>query len=184
MSSSNGASKDAFANSGTANGLSTTYNNQAQQNSNVLTPTLNQLVTNPQGYTQQQQNNFNTAATQSVGGAEAGAVGGGNQMAARTNNAGAFAPAAIQSGHDATTQLSDAALGVQNQNAQLKQQQQAEGLQGLQGMYNTNVGAGENALGLSNSALNTAITGDQAAFGRNMALWQTAGNVLGAAAGA
>lgn len=184
MSSSNGASKDAFANSGTASGLSTTYNNQAQQNSNVLTPTLNQLATNPQGYGQQQMTNFNTAATQGAGGAEAGAVGGMNQMAARTNNAGAFAPAAIQSGHDATTQLSDAALGVQNQNAQLKQQQKAEGLSGLGSMYNTNVGAGENALGLSNQSLGVANTADNSAFQRNMALWQTAANTLGAGAAA
>lgn len=183
MSSSNGASTQAFGNSGAAQKLSTGYSNQAQQNSNVLTPTLNQLATNPQGYTQQQQNNFNTAATQSAGGAEAGAVGGGNQMAARTNNAGGFAPAAIQSGHDATTQLSDAALGVQNQNAQLKQQQQAEGLNGLQNEYNTNVGAGENALGLSNQSLNTAIAGDTAGFSRNMALWNTGMKALGTLGG-
>ena len=173
MSSSSGVSKDAFGLSGTANGLASGYNTQARNNSNILTPTLNQLATHPQGYSQQQQNNYNTAATQSIGGATAGAVGGGNQMASRTNNAGAFAPAAIQAGHDATAQLSDAALGVQNQNAQLQQQQQQEGIAGLQNMYSTNVGAGENALGLSNAALNTAISGDNSAAQRWALPFQT-----------
>jgi hypothetical protein len=171
MSSSNGASTQAFANSGTAQNLAGTYGGRATQNSNILTPTLNAMATAPKGYGQQTIGNMDTAAAQAAGGAAAGAVGQGNQMAARTNNAGGFAPVATQAAHDATSRLSDAALNVQNQNAQLKQQQQQEGLQGLQNMYQTNVGGGENALGLSNQALNTAITGDQAAFGRNMQLW-------------
>lgn len=181
MSSSNGISTDALANSGTATNLGTTYGSRATANSNILTPTLNRMATNPQGYTQSTLNGFNTATTQGIGGATAGAVGGANQMAARTNNAGGSAPILAQVAHDATGQLSDAALGIQNQNAQLKQQQQAEGLQGLEGMYNTNVGAGENALNLSNSALNTANTADNSAFARNMKLWQTGASVLAGA---
>lgn len=143
----------AGANSKTAQGLATNYGNAASANSNILTPTLNRLATNPQGFGQQTINNMNTAALQEAGGADAGTVGGGNQRAAATNNAGGFAPAAAQAGHDATAQLSDAALGVQNRNAQLQQQQQMEGIQGLENQYSTNVGAGENALGISNQAL-------------------------------
>jgi hypothetical protein len=148
-------------NSQTANTLAGTYNGQAANNSSILTPTLNQLATNPTGFGQQTINNMDTAALQSAGGAASGIVGQGNLQAARTNNAGSFAPAAAQAGHDATAQLSDAALGVQNQNAMLKQQQQQEGISGEEGMYDTNVGAGENALGLSNSALNTQNQADQ-----------------------
>jgi hypothetical protein len=141
-------------NSQSANSLAGNYNGQAASNANILTPTLNQMATNPQGFGQQTINNMDTAALQSAGGAASGIVGQGNLQAARTNNAGGFAPAAAQAGHDATAQLSNAALGVQNNNAQLKAQQQQEGISGLQGMYNTNVGAGENALGLSTNALN------------------------------
>jgi hypothetical protein len=141
-------------NSQSANSLAGNYNGQAASNANILTPTLNQMATNPQGFGQQTINNMDTAALQSAGGAASGTVGQGNLQAARTNNAGGFAPAAAQAGHDATAQLSNAALGVQNNNAQLKAQQQQEGISGLQGMYNTNVGAGENALGLSTNALN------------------------------
>lgn len=184
MSSSNGVSKDAFGNSGAANNLSTTYGNRATQNSSILTPTLNTMATNPMGFGAQTVANMNTAAGQSIGGAAGGTVGQGNLQAARTNNAGGFAPVATQAAHDATSQLSNAALGVQNQNAMLKQQQQQEGLQGLEGMYNTNTGADENGLQLSNQALNTANTANDSAFKRNMALWQSGANVLGTAAGA
>lgn len=143
----------AGANSKTGQDLSKTYSGNAAANSNILTPTLNQLATNPTGFGKQTVNNMNTAALQTAGGAAAGTVGQGNLQAARTNNAGGFAPVAAQAGHDATTALSDAALGVQNRDALLKQQQQQEGIQGLEGQYQTNVGAGENALGLSDNAL-------------------------------
>jgi len=157
-------SNAAMKNSNTAQNLSSVYSGNASNNSNILTPTLNKMATNPGGFGQPTINNMNTAAVQTLGGSTAGIVGSGNLQAARTNNAGGFAPAAVQAGHDATTQLSDAALGVQNQDALLKQRQQQEGLNGLQNMYQTNVGAGENALGLSNSALNTKNAADQLTF--------------------
>lgn len=184
MSSSNGASKDAFANSGTASGLASSYGNRATGAYNVLTPTLNGMVNAPQGYGQRALGDMNTAAMQSVGGANAGTVGGAMQTAARTNNAGGYDPAIAQSGRDATSQLSNAALNVQNRNAQLQQEQKMQGIQGMEGMYGQNVGAGENALGLSNQALNTAIQGDNSAFARHMALWQMGAQAAGAAMGA
>lgn len=184
MSSGTGSSNDGFANSGTANTLATTYGSRATANSNILTPTLNRMATNPQGYDQSQLNGFNTAATQSIGGATAGAVGGANQTAARTNNAGGYAPAVAQVAHDGTAALSDAALNVQNQNAQLKQQQQAEGISGLEGMYNTNTGADENALSLSNQALNV-VNGAKVPFWQKYILnGQTAAAKAGEGAGA
>lgn len=158
-------SNAAGANSTTAQGLSKTYAGNAAATSNILTPTLNKMATAPTGFGTQTVNNMNTAALQSAGGAEAGIVGGGNQRAAATNNAGGFAPAAAQAGHDATAQLSDAALGVQNRDAMLKQQQQQEGINGLEGQYQTNVGAGENALGLSNSSLNAQTNAQNQTLG-------------------
>lgn len=151
----------AATNSKTGQALQSSYNNQANANSNVLTPTLNQMATNPTGFGQQTVNNMNTAALQSAGGAAAGTVGAANLAAARTNNAGAYAPAAAQAGHDATAALSDAALGVQNKDALLRAQQQQQGIAGLENMYQTNVGAGENALGLSNNSLQTQNQSNQ-----------------------
>lgn len=148
--------------------LSTTYGSQAAANSSVLTPTLNAMATNPQGFSPQTVNNMTTAAMQSAGGSAAGTVGQGNLQAARTNNAGGFAPVASQAGHDATAQLSDAALGIQNNNAQLKAQQQQEGINGLAGQYATNVGAGENALGLSTNALNAQTAAQNQTMANSM----------------
>lgn len=145
-----------MANSGTAQGLSKGYATAANGNSSILTPTLNQMATHPQGFQPQTMANMNTAAMQSIGGATAGTVGQGNLQAARTNNAGGFQAGATQAAHDATAQLSDAALGVQNRNAMLQEQQRSQGISGLEGQYQTNVGAGENALGLSNASLNAA----------------------------
>jgi len=161
-------------NSKTAQGLATTYGGQAASTSNILTPTLNQLATAAPGFGQQTVNNMNTAALQTAGGAAAGTVGQGNLQAARTNNAGGFAPAAAQAGHDATAQLSQAALGVQNNDAMLKQQQQQEGISGLEGQYATNVGAGENALGLSTSALGAQTAAQNQTLNSWLAPIQTA----------
>jgi hypothetical protein len=163
----------AAANSKSAQGLSNTYGAQASANGSILTPTLNKMATSPTGFGQPAIDKMNTAALQTIGGAESGAVGQGNLMAARTNNAGAFAPVAASAAHDATTQLSDAALGVQNRDAMLKEQQRQEGIQGLEGQYNTNVGASENALGLSNSALGAQTAADQQTLGSWLSPLQT-----------
>lgn len=174
----------AGANSKTGQGLSSTYAGQAAGNANILTPTLNQMATNPQGFGQQTINNMNTAALQSAGGANAGTVGQGNLQAARTNNAGAFAPVAAQAGHDATAQLSDAALGVQNRNALLQQQQRSQGISGLENLYGTNVGAGENALGLSTNALNAQTNAQNQTMANAMGWTKLGLNAASAAAGA
>lgn len=154
----------AMANSKTAQGASSLYGNRASSSYNVLTPTLNQMATNPQGFSPQTMANMNTQAMQTAGGGNGATVGGAMQTAARTNNAGAYDPAIAQAGHDASTQLSDAALGVQNRNAMLQEQQRSEGINGLQNLYGENTGASQNALGLSNSALTTKNGADEQTF--------------------
>lgn len=153
-----------MANSKTAQGASSLYGNRASSAFNVLTPTLNQMATNPQGFSPQTLTNMNTQAMQTAGGGNGATVGGAMQTAARTNNAGAYDPAIAQAGHDASTQLSDAALGVQNRNAQLQEQQRAQGIAGLQDLYGENTGASQNALGLSTSALQAKNAADQQTF--------------------
>jgi hypothetical protein len=161
------ATSAAMTNSTTGQGLSKTYGDRATATSNILTPTLNQMATAPQGFGKQTVGNMTTAALQGAGGAQAATVGGGIQRAAGTNNAGAFDASAGQAGHDATSALTDAALGVQNRDADLKQQQQQFGVQGLNNQYQTNVGAGENALGLSTNAVNSAVNAGQSGWLQN-----------------
>jgi hypothetical protein len=154
-------------NAKTGQALASTYGDRASSGYNVLTPTLNKMATSPQGFDPQTMANMTTAAKQSIGGATAGIVGQGMQRAAATNNAGSFGPAATQIAHDATAQLSDAALGIQNRDAMLKEQHREQGIQGLEGLYGENVGAGENALGLSTGALNAQTNARQSGWLQN-----------------
>lgn len=144
------AAKD---NSRTAQTLSSSLTGRAGDMYSVLAPTLTRMATNPQGFSQGDINNMNTAALQSTAGAAAGQTGAALQRSAATNNAGASTGLVSAANQDATRALSDAALGVQNRNALLKEQQRQEGLSGLEGLYGENIGGGENALGLSNNAL-------------------------------
>lgn len=172
-------------NSTTAQGLAGTFGDRATGTYNILTPTLNRMATNPQGFSPQTMANMTTAAKQSIGGATAATVGQGNLQAARTNNAGAFAPVATQAAHDATAALSDASLGVQNRNAMLQEQQRGEGISGLEGLYGENVGAGESALGLSNQSLQTQNQARQNGWLQNtMGILNTISNGARAASGA
>jgi hypothetical protein len=157
-----GVTKDALANAGTANNLSTGFENNANSLYGALAPQLEQEATNPQGYAPKDLAAMNTAVQQSTGGSTAGAVGQGDLAAARTRNAGAYAPALDASAQAGNRQNSEEALGVQAENANLKQKQQQAGLAGEQSLYGTNVGAGNEALGLSNNALGVAVNADNA----------------------
>lgn len=174
----------AMKNSNTAQGMSTNYGSRASANYNVLTPTLNRMATAPQGFTPQTMANMNTQAEQTAGGGNGATVGGALQTAARTNNAGAFDPAIAQAGRDASSQLSDAALGVQNRNAMLQEQQRSQGLSGLGEMYGENTGASQNALGLSTSALAAKNAADEQTFNQWFKPFQAiAGNATNAYTG-
>lgn len=140
--------------SDTANTAATTAqtnSNQFMGNSNALystlAPTLSAEAAHPAGYSPTDTANMNTAAQQSAGGAEAGAVGQGSLAAARTRNAGAFAPAISEGVRNAGRNLSTAAIGIQGKNADLKQKQMQEGIGGLEGLYGTSVGGANAALG-------------------------------------
>lgn len=147
---------DLLANSSTANGLQGLYSGNAQGINSTLTPALTAEAVNPSGYTPTQMGAQTTAAEQAAGGSNAGATGGALLRAARTRNVGA-APAAIdQSNRNAGQDLSQTNANIQTKNANLEQSQKQAGLSGLEGLYGENVGAGESALGLSNSALGTA----------------------------
>lgn len=132
------------------------YGAQANAELSGLQPQLQQEATNPQGYGPATVAKMNTAAQQSAGGAIAGAVGQGNLEAARTRNAGAFTPALDNAAQAGGQQLSQAALGVQNKDANLKEQQRQEGLKGMLGLYDTSTAAGLSAGSQSNQALGEA----------------------------
>lgn len=112
------------------------------------------------GYTPTQKAAINTAAQQSAGGSNAGAVGQGGLYAARTRNAGAGQGAIGASTRAAGSNLSRNAVNTEVENANLGQQNQRAALGGMEGLYGTALKGGEEALGLSNQSLGIA---DQAA---------------------
>ena len=94
-----GVASDAFSNAGAGiqqagigNQMSGFYKGRSNAVFNTLFPSLQKELVNPHGFGSDM-NAINTANQQSIGGSVAGAVGQGNLQAARTGNAGAFAPA-------------------------------------------------------------------------------------------
>jgi hypothetical protein len=155
-----GVAKDALANSGTADTLSSGLTGNAASIYGGLAPELQSEAAHPAGFTPSQVASQNTAAQQSAGGSQAGTVGQGGLYAARTKNAGAAQNAIGAGTRGAGANLSKAAVGVQNNQADLQQKQKQEGIAGLGGLYSEELGGGEKALGLSNEALQAATQAD------------------------
>lgn len=149
-----GIGKDLLQNSTTANGLQSLYATNAAQANPV--GALTAEATNPSGYTPTEMAAQTTAAEQTAGGSNAGAVGGAIRRAAQTRNVGAAPGAIATADRNSGEELSGINAGIQTRNADLKQKQRQQGISGLEGLYGENVGAGENALGLSSGALKDA----------------------------
>lgn len=133
-----------------------------------LFPMLKSEATNPQGFDPKDLSAMNTASQQSVGGSTAGAVGEGNLAAARTRNAGAYAPALDEAARQGTRQLSENALNTQTKNAMLRESNRQAGIKGLGGLYDTSQDALLKALGLGNEATNTAIQSGKSGWFQNL----------------
>lgn len=156
MSGHSGVQSDLLSNSGTANALEQLYGTNAAGINATLTPALTAEAVNPQGYTPAQMASMTTGAEQTAGGANAGATGGALLRAARTRNAGAAPGVIAQTNRQGGQELSQVNAGIQKSNADLQQRQRQQGISGLEELYGQNVGAGENALGLSNQSYQIA----------------------------
>jgi hypothetical protein len=133
-----------------------------------LNPFYTSEMTNPQGFGAGDIASMNTAAQEAAGGGVSAAVGAGNLTAARDRNSGGFAPALDSSVRDAMKSNSDAALGVQNENALLKEQQKQEGAAGLHNLYGTENNDVLSSLGLQNQSTNTEIEAGKSGWFQNM----------------
>ena len=145
-----------FDNSNSAQNLSNQYSSQALGIQSALTPQLEDEAANPQGYNPTTMGQMTTAAEQTAGGSNAGISGSAGLRAARTRNIGSGQATTAAAGQGAGQELSQINAGIQTKNADLKAKQQQAGLSGLEGVGAGDMSAGENALGLSNSALGTA----------------------------
>lgn len=171
-----GVQADQLANSGTANKLSSGYNQNAEDTFGVLSPALTQEVQNPQGFAPEDLTAMNTASQQSLGGSQAGAVGAGNLRAARTRNAGGGDAAIAESARQGMRQNSQNAVTIQANNALEREKNRQAGISGEEGLFGENSDATLKALGLSNNAL-------QGAAGSKNGFFDVFGNAYGAALG-
>jgi hypothetical protein len=150
-----------LANSGTGQSIAQTGINNANSLYGTLSPTLSTMATNPQGINPADMAKIQTSNMQTAGGANAGAVGQGSLLSARTKNAGTADAAIAKSGEAASQNLSKANLQAQNENVNLKQKQQQEGLQGLNSLYGANSREALGGLEASNTALKNEATAPQ-----------------------
>lgn len=164
------ASKTAEADSGTF------MNNANSVYSNVV-PMLTSQAAHPQGFDPADEAAMETGAMQEAGGSEAGAVGQGNLEAARTRNEGGFGQAVSDASRGAGETLSRGLLGVRGADANLKQHQHDTALSGLEGIYGTNVGASNSALGNVAPLVNADTQAENSS-------WNAFNNITGALTGA
>lgn len=149
-----------------------------------LFPTFQAEATNPQGFAPGDLAAMNTANQQSVGGSTAGAVGEGDLAGARTRNSGSFAPALDEAVRSGERTASENAVGIQGENAALKESQRQAGIAGLSGLYGQNNSDMLSALGLSNSSTNALTTAGQSGWFQNMLGFMNAAANVGKAGAA
>ena len=142
-----------------------------------LAPMLTSQAAHPAGFSPADEASMETGAMDTAGGSQAAAVGAGNLEAARTRNAGGFGQAVSDASRGAGETLSRGLLGVRNANANLKQHQHDEALGGLQGLYGTNVGGANQALGNVAPLVNADNSAENAS-------WAPFNNITGAIFGA
>lgn len=173
-----GANKQLMENSGTGQTTSAGLRKNANADYNYLYPQLTAEAANPQGYTPQQLAYMNTASEESLGGGEAATTGQANLEAARTRNAGGFSGAVGSANRANQRQLSQNALGIQKNQADLQQAQRQQALQSLQALYGVNEQDALGYLNSSNSALNAENQGS-AIIDKN--LWNNINGIVSTA---
>lgn len=140
-------SDQATSSATTAQQNSKAFNSNASGIYGTLIPQLTSEISNPQGFSPTAKANLTTSAQQSTGGATAGASGRGALLAGRTRNAGTADAAIGDAMRSGAQDLSQKSVDIEGQDAELKEHQRQEGLSALQGIYGTNVGATNQALG-------------------------------------
>ena len=148
----------------TANQNAQTYSGNAGSLFSTLAPTLMTEAAHPAGMSPTDIANADTASMQSEGGSGAAAQGLGALHSARTRNAGGSDAAIEASTRGAGERLSGDVLTTRLKNAALKQQQQQEGVAGLEGLFGANVSGGTGSLGAVASNVNANTNAENASW--------------------
>lgn len=145
----------ASANMNTANNLQNAYSSQGLGINAGLLPQYQSEIDNPIGFGQQALTQMKTEAGQGAAGAQSAAQQRAALAAARTGNLASLPSEQDKLARSAAESSDQNALGLDVQNTQAKLAQQQAGLSGEAALGAADTGAGLNALGLSNQALNS-----------------------------
>jgi hypothetical protein len=141
--------------------------NEAQERGSLI-PGLEREANNPQGFTPGQTNNMLVAGEQGAGGAASGIVGEGNLEAAQTGNSAGLTSGLDSAMRSKGVMLSQNALGVQNQSAELGQKKQEFAQGELGNVMSGDQQANLRALGLEDQSTATGTAAGQAGWLQNM----------------
>ena len=152
----------------TASGTASKAGANADQIGSSLIPGLEREAASPQGYTPEEMNNMLVAGEQGAGGANSGIVGDASRRLARTRNSAGYSGALDAAARDKTQTLSQNALNVQNESANLGQEKQMNAQKQLQGLYGTDVSENLGAMGLGNEAINAEVNANKDNWFQNL----------------
>jgi hypothetical protein len=119
-----------------------------------LTAQLQSEATNPTGFSPEDINSMLVGGEEAAGGATGDLASDASLAAARTRNTGSTSGVLDALQRQKTQTLGANALGVQNQNAMLKQTKQQDAQRALQGLFGTDVNAQLSAMGLVPGTVN------------------------------
>lgn len=151
----------------TAGSTAANAGNLASTDRSAILPGLEREANGGGGYSPQDLSNMTTAAGQGAGGANSGIVGQANLESARTRNAGGFGAALDEASRDKTRAQSNAALGVQNKNADLKAKQQQFAQGEIGNMYGTDTSSMLKAMGLQTGDINAEVDAGKSGWLQN-----------------
>lgn len=162
------ASKAAGQAATTAASTAGDFGKERGQIGSSLIPGLESQAANPTGFSPTDVNNMTVAAEQGAGGTNSAITGEAALHAGRTRNEAGFAGALDEAAREKGRTLSSEALGVQNENAQLKQQKQHQAQQELQGLYGTDTSGMLSSMGLETGDINAQVNAGKSGWLQNI----------------
>jgi hypothetical protein len=149
----------------------------------MLVPQLEADVNNPQGFNAATRNDMLVQGLEGAGGASSGIVGQEGLRAARSRNVGGSAGVLDEAAREKMRTSAGVGLDVATKNAMLQQQQRQSALQGLQGLYGTDVNAQLKAQSLVPEDIDAWAKANQTGWLQNTAMMLTALKPGGSAGG-
>ena len=151
----------------TAAGVASNEESNANSANATLSPFYRQEMTAQHAFNPAQTNELLNAAEAPLAGSGATAAGGAASEAARTRNTSGFSSSLDQNARDRQKALSNASLGVGQEDILGAKQLNQEGAAGLSGLYNTDTNAMLKAMGVQTEDINAQTQAGKSGWFQN-----------------